>query len=409
MAEVFNPSMDIPSFEEQNVALARQQKLADFLRKQAAATKSPEGQMVGGQYIRPHFLQELAPIIGNMNADWAENKAGQMEQNNTARMLAAANQWESQMPQPVPGTPGVAATPFGSRDTPQQDAVQATPEVPVTRQQALKYTMQGLRNPMTKDAAILYNKGFSDDLTREDNQLHRRETLQATLAQQRELKLEQLRNQELDAQRRSEDQRASIEQRREAAAEAAQARRDVAAIMAAASQANAALRADKPKELKNVPATMAKAYVDNESSIKQIDDTIAAVKANPKAFGLSRIGPNDLNELVDKKGIDARSKVAQVGSIRRHEISGAAVTVAEDKKLAPWLPAVYHSPESIITKLKNIRSDLTSTQDSIDATVESQGYKPLRNVGETAPPPAVGGLTPAEAKELADLKARLGK
>ncbi len=387
---IFDPNQVLPDFETQNSQAAQARAFAAALRKKALESQQPEGQMVSGHYVAPHWTQQLQGVLNGINAGWQNKIAGDAETDAANQQSQAAQEWSSAMPQPTAAIPGQGATPFGSRDMPQQDAVQPSPAVPVTREQALKHTIAGLNNPRTRDAALLYNKGFNEDLVREDTQAARRETLTATLEAKREEQKALLEQRAADAKLRSEDQRLSIEQRREAAKEAADARRDVAAIMAAASRDNAAARAEKPKALKPMPATMAGAYNGNETSLKEIDDAIAAVKKNPKAFGLTKIGPNILNETVDPGGVDARAKVARVGSVKRHDISGAAVTLAEDKKLAPWLPEAHQSSETILKKLNNLRAELVYNQQGLEATAESQGYIPMRKGGGGGGTPPAG-------------------
>ena len=54
-----DPDPDQFGFEARNVSIERRKKaLAEAMRRQAQSQNPtmPDGQMVGGQYVRPHFL-----------------------------------------------------------------------------------------------------------------------------------------------------------------------------------------------------------------------------------------------------------------------------------------------------------------------------------------------------------------
>ena len=61
MAEIFDPNAT-QDFDAETAVVARQQKLADFLRKQYGALQGQvptQGQMVGGQWIAPSAGQAV--------------------------------------------------------------------------------------------------------------------------------------------------------------------------------------------------------------------------------------------------------------------------------------------------------------------------------------------------------------
>ena len=399
---IFDPNQALPDFATQTSEVTRQRALADALRKRVLDNQGPQGRMVSGHYVSPSWSEGLADLFNAYQSGTKDREATAAEQELSNAQNQAANQWRNSLPQAVAANAGQSATPFGVRDEPQQDAIQATPEVPVTRAQALKYTMEGLNNPKTKEAALLYNKSFGEDLNREDKQVEAKAARELQAQTSRDNKRDTLNMQLLQLQQQAQDRSLSREQQMAIARMMDDTKRYLGDL-AHEDRVARASAASAVKELKPVPSSMAGAFNGNESSIAEIEAAIKAVEDNPKAFGLGRAGPNVLNEVLDPKGIEARAKVSKVGSVRRHDISGAAVTVAEDKKLVPWLPDVYNHPDSIKTKLRNLKNDLVSHNRSIEETATSQGYKPLR--GDKSP----GGLTPAEQKELDELKARFKK
>lgn len=234
MAEIFDPNQAMPDFDAQTAAATRARAVADFLRKQAAQQTQPQGQMVSGHYVAPHWTQHLSNIMGQLNVGMADRQATDAETQEANAQNQAANQWRSSLPQAVQAQAGTPS--FGANEM-DQEAVTGSPAVPyqpVPAAARLKATLAGMANPRTAKEALIWNAGMAEEAKREDDQLARRENLLATLAQRAE-----------DAQRRSEDVRASIAQRQEAAREAtaarlqmaqmaADARRDAAGIAAAA-------------------------------------------------------------------------------------------------------------------------------------------------------------------------------
>ena len=230
---LFDPQI---SFNTQTAQAQQARAYADLLRKQALQSQMPTGQMVSGHYVTPHWSQYLGGIMDQINAQWQDRAAAQAEQQLNAAQAQHAQEWRAAMPQPVEAQPevaGQAATPFGSRDTPQQDAVAGSPAVPyqpVSTAARLKHTLAGMQNPLIAKEAMLWNTAMADEAKREDEQQARRENLIAQLAAKRE-----------DALRRSEDARLSREQQAELRREALEAQKQIAQLHASTQQSIAAM------------------------------------------------------------------------------------------------------------------------------------------------------------------------
>lgn len=156
--------------------------------------------------------------------------------------------------------------------------------------------------------------------------------------------------------------------------------------------------------LKPPPVAATKAYIDNRTSIRKIADAFSAVNAYPDAVGFDKgMLPNAITSRTDPKGVDARAKISDIGSLLIHDRSGAAVTVAETPRLLPFVPQVGDTPQVVKTKLKNLRAALEETNSDIeDAYGEDQGYKfPTFKGGTLKPNNAAGGIptfTPEQAR-----------
>ena len=129
--------------------------------------------------------------------------------------------------------------------------------------------------------------------------------------------------------------------------------------------------------LKPPPAVAMTAYTGNRTSIGKIDQALKAIDAYPDATGfLIGNAPNAISSRTDPKGVDARAKIADIGSLLIHDRSGAAVTASETPRLLPFIPQVSDDAATVRTKLRNLRAALQSTNSDIeDVYSEEQGFK----------------------------------
>jgi hypothetical protein len=92
-----------------------------------------------------------------------------------------------------------------------------------------------------------------------------------------------------------------------------------------------------------------------------IDDALRELDAHPKSVGLTRGLPfigDRLDPRADPEGVGARAQIANVGSLKIHDRSGAAVSVHEFPRLAPFVPLLSDPPEAIRTKLAKLKEAL---------------------------------------------------
>lgn len=112
-------------------------------------------------------------------------------------------------------------------------------------------------------------------------------------------------------------------------------------------------------------AAAQKVIAANKAQMSVIDDAVSELGKHPDAVGMKRglgelpmmgnIG-DSFNQRKDPEGVAARAQIANVGSLIVHDRSGAAVTVSEYPRLAPFVPKVTDTPDAIRVKLGKLRA-----------------------------------------------------
>lgn len=124
-----------------------------------------------------------------------------------------------------------------------------------------------------------------------------------------------------------------------------------------------------PAVQKNLDAKM-----ENNTSIQQIDDAINAVKENPNAFGLKNYLGQNVMQRMDERGVDPRAKVANIGAVKIHDLSGAAVSATEAPRFSPFVPNATDTPEKIISNLENMKKGIQETENQRNKRLSESGY-----------------------------------
>ena len=363
-----------------NPQIARLQKLADALRRQSNGGQSTDrGQMVGGRFIAPTMAQTLVPMLQNLSAGAAESRADRMQQDVTDAQTAAAQKWRSSLPLATAGTQQQGPTEDGSQ-------MPNGPDVQPTREAVLKATMAGLANPQTAAAAALYNKSALSGIDANDTRQFKEQERMLSAQQHTEDLLARLKNEAAISKQRSDDLKLSATERAAETDKHTKALITIAGIMAGAKTdaADIAAGAKGAKGEKNLPAAQLKSYEGNSLAIKNIDDAIKQVEANPGSFGpkftassipgMAGVG-NAGAELLDPAGVPARAAVANIGSLKIHDRAGSATTASETPRLMPFVPQVHNDAKTVVQKLKELRAETLRHQDSIIELAKNQGYK----------------------------------
>jgi hypothetical protein len=150
---------------------------------------------------------------------------------------------------------------------------------------------------------------------------------------------------------------------------------------------------------KDIPATASGKIIEGRQALNNIDSAIAALKKNPGAVGISNAvpGAQTVKQLwASPDDIGTRAQVANIGSLVLHDRSGAAVSVSEFPRLAPFIPSPSDTAETATRKLTEMRR---IAEDELGLYAEAyspeNGYRPTTiNKPRVATPaaPAAGGF-----------------
>jgi hypothetical protein len=169
----------------------------------------------------------------------------------------------------------------------------------------------------------------------------------------------------------------------------------------------------KPPALKDVPVHVQKAVMGAAKSITDLDRAIALLegKGGKEATGLKGYLPNPLLQRMYPEGTEVRAAIADIGSLILHDRSGAAVTAAEYPRQIPFIPSIADDKATALTKLKRMRQIQLDDAEALAGTyTPGQGFKEFKAGGSGgATGDFSGGLSPAEQKELEQLRKSLNK
>lgn len=139
------------------------------------------------------------------------------------------------------------------------------------------------------------------------------------------------------------------------------------------------------KPLKAIPATVNAAIIQNSQSTGQIDRALKllggadtdGMKGDKAATGWKGYLPNGVLNRVDPQGVDARALVSDIGSLKIHDRSGAAVTISESPRLMPFIPLSTDDAVTVKKKLNKLRVELSSESAAMQEVYsKDQGYRP---------------------------------
>lgn len=118
----------------------------------------------------------------------------------------------------------------------------------------------------------------------------------------------------------------------------------------------------KPKD---VPAGLREKLAENEVSVQRIEKAVSLLDRNKGSLGVQNYLPDALNQRLDPAGIELRAAVADIGSQKIHDRSGAAVTISEAPRLMPFVPQVTDTPEAAGKKLQRLHKEMTLIRDEL--------------------------------------------
>lgn len=166
-------------------------------------------------------------------------------------------------------------------------------------------------------------------------------------------------------------------------------------------------------KLKMVPVGAQKSILGASTAIKKIDDAIAAMEgaAGADATGWKGFLPDPVLNRAYPEGTEPRAAIADIGSLILHDRSGAAVTASESPRLMPFIPSTKDTKATALTKLRRLRQIQVDDAEALaGAYTPGQGFRAFSPGAKPATPaPAGDALTPAEQKELEELRKRFKK
>lgn len=423
--EMFDPNQPMPQpwqvdkspsqfdFEARQAAIEQRKKLlAALMQAQGQPAQQPQGRMVGNVYVKPHWTQQLAPVIERAMNNFAinrEQKALGEDQATFAREdQAAAQAHQARMPQARPELPG-----------PQAEG--GSPELAArspTAQERLQWAQEGMAIPSRRETL----SKLIDDLTinepvRDEQRQFRSSESAANRAQQAKIERERLEQRAAEAEQRVADAAATREQRAQAQREANDLRREIAAMSNETRRMVIEAAANKASAPKPVPHGLMKELGEAQDRATTIADLSRTFR--PEFSGITmgaRVRAGSVTG-TDADAVDWWKNYRKQSELtERHALFGASLTEGEqrawhDADISPTTdPKLIERNLAKRAQLANkvyatqreraIRSGYSGVADAFDAPAE-----PTRPVAEggasgswDAAPVKVS--TPAEAAKL---------
>lgn len=157
---------------------------------------------------------------------------------------------------------------------------------------------------------------------------------------------------------------------------------------------------------KPLPASAAKGHLENISALGAVEDALALVEGkkvgeqngDAEATGWKGYAPQWALNRMDPAGISTRAAIADIGSLKIHDRSGAAVTAAEFPRLAPFIPTATDPPDVVKKKLQQFLHNYRAIVEETEGFYRDSGYQvpTVRPRGSAPAAPAPGpGSNPA--------------
>jgi hypothetical protein len=138
------------------------------------------------------------------------------------------------------------------------------------------------------------------------------------------------------------------------------------------------------KPLKDIPVSVNSALVQNQQSTGAIDRALSLLNGkdvngmtgDKEATGLKGYLPNGILNRIDPQGVSTRAEISDIGSLKIHDRSGAAVTLSEAPRLMPFIPLATDDAETVKKKLERLKVELVNESNAMHQIYnKEQGYK----------------------------------
>lgn len=132
-----------------------------------------------------------------------------------------------------------------------------------------------------------------------------------------------------------------------------------------------------PSAVKEIPVSAAAGIQANIESLRALDAAIGSLKGRPQSIGPGTGALGDtFTQFNDPQGTNVRSRIGNIGAIKIHDLSGAAVSPTEAPRFQPFVPTVTDRPEIAAQKLTQFREQLAAQiKESLDYYNPKNGYK----------------------------------
>jgi len=336
----------------------------------------------------------LTNALGQYGVKQAEGQQTALNKEQISRFDAIAKQL---------GTPGtkrgkvLSKTLSGDQQGPEQMVDGDVPLDPIEEnQRQMGLGMQMSKLPMANKVGMEFIKsgvGFPEKMA----------TLQSQQEQAKMLLIQRSQDRMAEIQTRLEDKALDRDSREALAREGFALREQIAGMTKTLGNANADIqreliqaRIDKLKEPKppsKESAAAEKARHESAMGVASIDDAIKELD-NPKAknaMGARNILPDAVRQYTDPNGVVARATVANIGSLKLHDRSGAAITASEFPRLKPFIPSMTDKVEAVKNKLGKMREEYLRMQGE---------WAKSRGATDSYPPEGSGPADPAPSRKV---------
>jgi hypothetical protein len=106
-----------------------------------------------------------------------------------------------------------------------------------------------------------------------------------------------------------------------------------------------------------VPEKVTSDMLGQVNGLRQVLAASDGLRKNPGAIGPISGSFPQVTNWFDPSGVPTRAMVQAIGSVQVHNISGSAVTAAEEPRLIPWIPSVKDTQAVALAKLERFATE----------------------------------------------------
>lgn len=154
------------------------------------------------------------------------------------------------------------------------------------------------------------------------------------------------------------------------------------ATLDAATQGGIAEAKRPEKQAKPLPSPTANKLLENQRNLRTAEQALALIegksvggmKGAKEATGWKGYLPEAILQRTDPEGVATRATIADLGSMKIHDRSGAAVTASEFPRLRPFVPLVTDDPATVKKKLSRFVQEYKDVVKDTENFFTASGY-----------------------------------